>query len=535
MAKNRFGAAKRWTASGLSGFRADGSVRDDGYNNGLMESLAHADELTQLSDEELELAMKTFKKFDRDRDGKLLPDEMLAFWKHISFLTVKDHAGSLRDAGENEDDYMVDFDDDAVFETVEGDTEGAMNLSEFITVLSRFSAAEQALVDVDPGCDDDDVEYRTLLSQAAASLMICDDISPLPKHTLTKAIKLFEKADVKRRGSIRMAVAATRLGLDRADVPTSCDLDKNGVLDFNEFVKGVLPRIMPGAQLDKEAMLQEPTDESSRWPVTNRWNSGEYQSARSIDDVATGEYEAKALTNLATAMNKGGPLAHLSRHDVKDAIRTFRKFDKDGDFILHGDEMLAFWRHVTNIGVSSVAATSSITVSSDRAIVAHAGSLGGIGLASFIEMLERYAAAEKALTQRLDASRDDELEYRSMLVMSAPSLCLFDAISASTQDTMERALSAFKVADESRCGAVKFEMARVLFGVEISEGDDADGNVVIDFNEFMKFVMPRVDAKMRNQAQDKMSAARQARELRSNARRVQTEIRRGSVRDEADS
>lgn len=263
LAKNRFGAAKRWTNTGLSGFRADGSVRDHAYNNKLMETNGHADELTQLSDEELQLAMKTFKKFDRDRDGKLLPEEMLAFWKHISFLTVKDHAGSMRDVGEEEDDYMQDFDDDAVFETVEGDVDGGMNLTEFVCVLQRFAAAEQALVDIDPGCDDDeDIEYRVLLSQAASSLMICDAISALPKPALQKAVKIFEKADVKRRGSIRMPVAAVRLGVDRSDVPGTSDLDKNGVLDFNEFVKSVLPRIMPEGQLEGAAAG---TDESSRW------------------------------------------------------------------------------------------------------------------------------------------------------------------------------------------------------------------------------------------------------------------------------
>jgi Ca2+-binding EF-hand superfamily protein len=263
LAKNRFGAAKRWANAGLSGFRADGSVRDDAYNNNLMETNGHADELTQLSDEELQLAMKTFKKFDRDRDGKLLPEEMLAFWKHISFLTVKDHAGSMRDVGEEENDYMLDFEDDAIFETIEGDVEGGMNLTEFVSVLQRFAAAEQALVDVDPDCDDDDdIEYRVLLSQAAASLMICDAISALPKPALQKAITIFEKADVRRRGSIRMPVAAARLGVDRADVPGTSDLDKNGVLDFNEFVKSVLPRILTDGQLETAIAR---TDESSRW------------------------------------------------------------------------------------------------------------------------------------------------------------------------------------------------------------------------------------------------------------------------------
>jgi len=65
--------------------------------------------------------MKTFRKFDRDRDGKLLPDEMLAFWKHIQFLTADDHAGSMRDAGEDDTDYMrPELDDDMMFDSVEG-------------------------------------------------------------------------------------------------------------------------------------------------------------------------------------------------------------------------------------------------------------------------------------------------------------------------------------------------------------------------------------------------------------------------------
>jgi Ca2+-binding EF-hand superfamily protein len=593
LAKNRFGAAKRWTDPGLSGFRANGSVRDDVYNSNLMEKNGHADELTQLSDEELELAMKAFKKFDRDRDGKLLPDEMLAFWKHISFLTVKDHAGSARDVGEEESDVeaMQEFDDDAVFGSVEGDAEGGMNLTEFVSVLQRFAAAEQALVDA--GDDDVDMEYRILLSQAAASLMICDAISALPKPALQKAVKLFEKADVKRRGSIRMPVAAARLGRDRSDVPATSDLDKNGVLDFNEFVKNVLPRIMPEGQLEGAVAG---VDESSRWaspccpaiarptygeagrclhsqhgqavgppaphatlppeskhdalapcrwPVTNRWLSGEYASVRrnesdEAEDVCD-DYEARALTDVAAAVSDGGALSHLSVDELKNAFHIFRKFDRDGDLAFNREELLAFWRHVTALTASDHIAADSgdseiVGAGPDASILAHLDGEDCLSLTSFILMLEHFAAAEKALVQRLDMSRDEELEYRSKLVTCASSLCLFEAVSTSTQDAMERALTAFKVADETRCGTVRFEMASALFGVAVSNNNDADGNGVLDFNEFIRFVMPSVDEKMNTtQAQDNMSAARQARELRSNARRVQSEIRRGSVRDEANS
>jgi len=51
LAKAKFGVGKRWTANAQQTFRADGSVRDDMYQEGLIESLAHADELTHLSNE----------------------------------------------------------------------------------------------------------------------------------------------------------------------------------------------------------------------------------------------------------------------------------------------------------------------------------------------------------------------------------------------------------------------------------------------------------------------------------------------------
>jgi hypothetical protein len=258
-------------------------------------------------------------------------------------------------------------------------------------------------------------------------------------------------------------------------------------------------------------------------------------------DDAGDDYEARALADVATDLNKGGALSHLSLDEVKNACRIFGRFDRDADLALDRAELLVFWRHITKIAASghvSADPTDAPTVGagSDASILAHLNGEDTLSLSSLIQMLERFVVAEKALVARLDASRDEELEYRSKLVISASSLCLFDAVSASTQDAMERALTAFKVADETRCGTVRLELASALFGVDVSDGDDADGNRVLDFNEFITAVIPRIDEKInKTHAQDKMAVARQARELRSNARRVQSEIRRVSLREESDS
>jgi Ca2+-binding EF-hand superfamily protein len=551
LAKHRFGVGQRWTAAPANGSRANGSVREDDYDDTLKRSVAHAQGLAQLSIEELEIAMKTFRRFDRDGDGKLLPDEMLAFWKHITLLTVADHAGSMREAGENADACLDSFDQGAIAGSVEGGGEGGMDLPEFIRVLQRFSAAEQALVGRGAAANDDDVEYRVLLSQAACSLVVCDAISGLPGDELVRAVDLFKKADVKRRGSLRMTVAAARLGLPRASVGGGCDLDKNQVLDFNEFVKCLLPRMSRGSEA-RPSGGRAGASAQGRWGVAGRWKTGEYASVSSVDESGEADAAADAAAHHGAILGRiggsleGGPFAGLGANNLEAALRLFKKFDRDGDGILKPEEMSEFWLHVTNltardhIGTGGEASECDFGPGHGDALLAQLDgskaegedSTRGMNLNAFITVLERFSSAEGALLCRLDASRDDEYEYRTGLVQKASSLCLFDAVSPLSSDDLERAVDAFKLADTSKRGSLRRATAGELLGVSTRPGDDADANGVLDFNEFARFVMPRIDAKLRDMNLGGASAAQQAREVRAAAKRTQSSRRFASARAE---
>jgi Ca2+-binding EF-hand superfamily protein len=547
LAKHSFGVGQRWTAAPVSGSRAGGSVREDGYEDTLKRSVAHAQDVALLSMEELEIAMKTFRKFDRDGDGKLLPDEMRDFWKHITFLTVADHAGSMRDAGESADAYFDSLDHGAVAINVGGGGEGGMDLPEFIKVLQRFSAAEQALVKRGAAGDDDDVEYRVLLSQAACSLVMCDAISALPTPELVRAVNIFKAADVKRRGSLRMTVAAARLGLPRASVGAACDLDKNQVLDFNEFVKCLLPRMAArGGAVSPPHSGGAPAQ--ARWGVAGRWKTGEFASLRSVDDTDAADTAAHhgAILDRIGGSLEGGPFAGLGEDDLESALRLFKKFDRDGDGMLRPEELSEFWLHVTNLTASDH--ESSVREPAERdfgpgngdALLAHldgsmaeeGASARGMDLNAFITVLERFSAAERALLRRLDESRDNEYEYRTRLVQSASSLCLFDAVSPLSSDDLERAVDAFKLADTDRRGSIRLATAGDLLGVETEPADDADANGILDFNEFARFVMPRIDAQLKHKKLGGVSAAQQAREVRAAAKRTQSSRRFASARAE---
>lgn len=548
LAKHRFGVGQRWTAAPANGSRAGSSVREDGYEDTLKRSVAHAQDLAQLSMEELEIAMKTFRKFDRDGDGKLLPDEMRDFWQHITFLTLADHAGSMRDAGENVDAYLDSLDHGAMASNIEGGAENGMDLPEFIKVLQRFSAVEHALVERGAAEDDDDVEYRVLLSQAACSLVVCDAISRLPTAELLRAVHIFKRADVKRRGSLRMTVAAARLGLPRASVGAACDLDKNQVLDFNEFVKCLLPRMAAGGKAAPSAG-QGGASAQGRWNVAGRWKTGEFASLRSIDeadaDADTAAHHGAILGRIGGSL-KGGPFAGLGADDLESALRLFKKFDRDGDGILKPEEMSEFWLHVTNLTardhISSIREPSQRDFGPGRgdALLAHLDdsiaegeeTARGMDLNAFITVLERFSAAEGALLRRLDASRDNEYEYRTRLVESASSLCLFDAVSPLSSDDLERAVDAFKLADTNKRGSLRLTVAADLLGVDTKRGDDADANGILDFNEFARYVMPRIDTKLKDMKLGGVSAAQQAREVRAAAKRTQSSRRFASARAE---
>jgi len=235
VAKQMFGVGKRWIATG----GRESGLRDDNYTPSLLNKLATAGQVSSLSKDDLATAMQVFKKFDRDGDGKLHPDEMMAFWKHITFLTAADHAGSTRDADEAGADFLANK-PAAMPSTFES---GGMEITDFVKILQRFSAAELALAEKLDPFGGDDIEYSVILSRAASSLALCDAISTLPTASLRRAVAWFRKGDVKCCGSIRLAVAAVRLGLKRSDVPDDADLDGNAVLDFNEFCRSVLPRM----------------------------------------------------------------------------------------------------------------------------------------------------------------------------------------------------------------------------------------------------------------------------------------------------
>jgi len=527
LARNHFGVGQRWTKQSVS-FRADGSVRDDRYDDGLKRAVASAADLMQLSNEELEIAMRTFRKFDRDRDGKLLPEELLAFWKHIAFLTVADHAGSIREAGETTDEYIDGLDEEAFGDRTAVSTDGAMDLPEFIKVFQRFSAAEQTLMQGATAGDAEDLDYRMLLSQAACSLVVYDAISQLPGQQLQRAVELFRRADVKRRGSLRMTVAAARLGLARTSVGPECDLDKNNVLDFNEFVKSVFPK-MESFEATSEAAPGE--SKNGRWGVAARWKTGKYASFRNMADEPVAEHGGAILDRVGGAL-AGDSFSELTAEDLDSAMRLFKKFDHDGDGILKPEEMSEFWRHVTNLSATDhygsvrEADERDFGPGDERVLLDNLQCDVGMDLTSFITVLERFSSAEKALVSRLDASRDDEYEYRVQLVASASSLCLFDAVSMLQADHLKRAVDAFKQADLNRRGSIRLTVAGEMLGVEMDPSDDADANGILDFNEFVRFVMPRIDAMLKRMKKlDGFSPAQQSRELRAIARRNQASVR----------
>jgi len=249
--------------------------------------------------------------------------------------------------------------------------------------------------------------------------------------------------------------------------------------------------------------------------IVNKWNT---KGGRTLGN-GNGHSGADGDERLIGLAAGGGLYAHLSMDDVKAALDLFRKLDRDGAGVLAADDLLLFWWHVANSTakshLESLCAGELATVGFDAAVEKE------LDLASFIELLQRFSNAEKALLSRLDASRDDEYEYRMLLVQSASSLCIFDDVSTLGQDVLERAVGAFKAADVNKCGSLHMTKASEYLGVVVPAEADSNNNGILDFNEFAKKIMPLIDAKkpMGTKTLDPVAAAKQARELRATAGR----------------
>jgi len=248
-------------------------------------------------------------------------------------------------------------------------------------------------------------------------------------------------------------------------------------------------------------------------------------------DEPVAEHGGAILDRVGGAL-AGDSFSELTAEDLDSAMRLFKKFDHDGDGILKPEEMSEFWRHVTNLSATDhygsvrEADERDFGPGDERVLLDNLQCDVGMDLTSFITVLERFSSAEKALVSRLDASRDDEYEYRVQLVASASSLCLFDAVSMLQADHLKRAVDAFKQADLNRRGSIRLTVAGEMLGVEMDPSDDADANGILDFNEFVRFVMPRIDAMLKRMKKlDGFSPAQQSRELRAIARRNQASVR----------